>query len=234
MENRFKRLRHEDDLCLHKIYTMDELAEKLQISKATISHLEASEDYDARVSIIKRYKEVFPDVSYDYMLGAKNTMENEYSHIEAILPFGDEFYNNLEKLFEFDDTGDCPADMQEEIRKYDEEMHRNIAYMLEGILSNPRRLSFYLVKMYQSLLTMYLKQNPIKRNYGLTDEEDINLEQFKMTQNTINFFTDVVTPQLQNLFKIDRQEAIKRQQKLDDFRREARKKQGIPEDNIPF
>lgn len=234
MENRFKRLRHEDDLCLHKKYTMDELAEKLQISKATISHLEASEDYDVRVSILKRYKEVFPDVSYDYMLGAKNTMKNEYSHIEETLPFGDAFYENLKKLFEFEDEGDCPPDMQDEIRKYDEEMHRYIAYMLEGILSNPQYLSGYLIQMYQSLFTIYLIQNPIKHKVRIIDNEVTNLEQFKMTQNTLNFFTDVVTPQLQNLFKIDRHEAIKRQQKIDDAQREARQKQGISEDDVPF
>ena len=74
MENRFKRLRYEDDLCLHKKYTMDELAAKMPISKATISHLEASDDYDARISVIKEYKKLFPDVSYDYLLGGKNTM----------------------------------------------------------------------------------------------------------------------------------------------------------------
>ena len=63
MENRFKRLRYKDDLCFHKLWTMDELAEELQISKATISHLEASEDYDARISILKQYKKVFPQIS---------------------------------------------------------------------------------------------------------------------------------------------------------------------------
>ena len=99
MENRFKRLRYEDDLCLHKKYTMDELAAKMPISKATISHLEASDDYDARISVIKEYKKLFPDVSYDYLLGGKNTMHKEYSHIEEVLPFNNDFYTNLEQLF---------------------------------------------------------------------------------------------------------------------------------------
>lgn len=238
MENRFKRLRHEDDLCLHKIYTMDELADKLQISKATISHLEASEDYDARVSILKQYKKVFPNVSYDYMLGAKNTMENEYSHMEETLPFGDKFYTNLEKLFEFQDTSDCPADIQMEVHKYDEEMHHNITYMLEAMLSNPKRFSMYLIMMYQSLLNIYLIQNPTKRRIGVIAEEDINLEQFKMTQNTINFFTDVVTPQLQNLFEKEREATIKRYDQLENAQKEKTKATlesiGVPENNLPW
>ena len=68
MENRFKRLRYEDDLCLHKKYTMDELAAKMPISKATISHPEASDDYDAKTSIMKEYKKMFPEVSYLFMI----------------------------------------------------------------------------------------------------------------------------------------------------------------------
>lgn len=240
MENRFKRLRYYDDLCLHRKYTMDQLLEefKLPISKATISHLESSDDYDARVSIIKEYKKAFPDVSYDYMLGAKNTMGIEYSHIEEKLPFGDNFYNNLEKLFEFQDSSDYPEEIQKEVHDYDKEMHRNITYMLEAMLSKPVVFSRYLIMMYQSLLKIYMLQNPIKRNYILTDEDDIQLEQFKMTQNTISFFTNVVSPQLESLFKLEREDAIKRQQQQDDAQK-AREQiilhsAGIPENNIPF
>lgn len=106
-ENRFKRLRYHDKECFHQKISMTKLAEKMEISKATISKLEAQNDYDARISIIKKYKEQFPEISYDYLLGATNTRYKQYNVIEEKLPFENEFYNNLEKLLA---TTEIPSD----------------------------------------------------------------------------------------------------------------------------
>lgn len=106
-ENRFKRLRYHDKECFHQKISMTKLAEKMEISKATISKLEAQDDYDARISIIKKYKEQFPEISFDYLLGATNTRYKQYNTIEEKLPFENEFYNNLEKLLA---TTEIPED----------------------------------------------------------------------------------------------------------------------------
>lgn len=98
MENRFKRLRYEDDLCFHEKITMSALAKEMEISKATIHNIEASDDYDAKTSILKLYHKQFPDISFDYLLGIQNTKERLSNHFEETLPFGNDYYTKLEIL----------------------------------------------------------------------------------------------------------------------------------------
>ena len=242
MENRFKRLRYEDDLCLHKIYTMDELAEKLQISKATISHLEASEDYDARVSILKRYKAVFPNISYDYMLGAKNTISNEYSTLEHTLPLGDRFYETLKNLFCY--SGDYDAEnltpqMKQELYAYETEMQDNIRCILECIFSNSDRLFYFLLDTFKSLFKIYLLENPTDNKERFADTDDkLAFEWYKFTQDTMDFFKTVVYENMQPALEAERAAAQKRHQEIEEAQqailRERLNSLGVSESNIPF
>lgn len=232
MENRFKRLRYKDDLCIHRKYTMDELADKLLISKATISHLESSEDYDARVSILKRYKEVFPDISYDYMLGAKNTMNKEYSHIEEELPFNNDFYENLSQLFTYEVDNEIGDAQRGEIHNFEEHVNTVLQYMIIGFLNNPEKLRVYLYNIYQSLLDIYILQHPFKPIHTYETEKNMNQEWFNITQTTINMLKETVFPLLFNVFEQDRQEAILKQKKYDDEMKEINKQHGI--NGLPF
>lgn len=239
MENHFKRLRHEDDLCFHRKYTMDELAEKLQISKATISHLEASDDYDARVSILKKYKAFFPDVSYDYMLGATNTMSNEYSDLEATLPLGDQFYKTLKKLFAYEkyDANMDPA-MKQACIDLENEMQKRVADMLTILFKDSGQLYHFLSDIYESIFNIYLLEHPIKDNDFFCNTDDkLNFEWYKFTQTTMGFFKDFVYKELQPSLEYTRQLAIQRQEQYDSEKR-AREKEiqehlGIA-DIIPF
>ena len=214
MENRFKRLRYEDDLCLHKKYTMDELAAKMPISKATISHLEASDDYDARISVIKEYKKLFPDVSYDYLLGGKNTMSKEYSHIEEVLPFNNDFYTNLEQLFKTESNPDVEPELQEQFLSYEKEQHEKIECMLNSMVSNPNYLSYFLESIYDALFHMYIQKNTSTKNRAIRlDAGDEDL--FKITQATIRLMQDVVFPSLSEKFKADKKVADEQQKATD-------------------
>ena len=214
MENRFKRLRYEDDLCLHKKYTMDELAAEMPISKATISHLETSDNYDARISVIKEYKKFFPEVSYDYLLGGKNTMHKEYSHIEEALPFNNDFYTNLEQLFKTESDPDIEPELQEQFLSYEKEQHEKIECMLNSMVSNPNYLSYFLASIYDALFHMYIQKNTSTKNRAIRlDAGDEDL--FKITQATIRLMQDVVFPSLSEKFKADKKVADERQKAND-------------------
>lgn len=241
MENRFKRLRYKDDLCLHRERTMDELAIELEISKATISHLEASEDYDARVSILKQYKKVFPDVSYDYLLGAKNTIKNEYSDLEHILPLGDQFYETLKKLFLYKDDYDdeLASDMKQACIDLEKELHKEVENMLECLFCDSNRLFYFLSDTYKSLLKIYLLENPLseKDRFFNTDEK-LAFEWYQFTKTTMDFFQEIVYKNMQPVLESSRQESIKKQQKNIDAKNDRTKTSldslGIPENNQPF
>lgn len=241
MENRFKRLRYKDDLCLHRERTMDELATELEISKATISHLEASEDYDARVSILKQYKKVFPDVSYDYLLGAKNTIKNEYSDLEHVLPLGDQFYETLKKLFLYKDDYDdeLDPDMKQACIDLETEMHKEVENMLESLFSDSNRLFYFLSDTYKSLFKIYLLENPLneKDRFFNTDEK-IAFEWYQFTQTTMDFFKTIVYKDMQPALEASRTEAIQKQKKNIDAKNAKTKailnSQGFPENNQPW
>lgn len=185
MENRFKRLRYEDDLCLHKKYTMDELAAKMPISKATISHLEASDDYDAKTSIMKEYKKMFPEVSYDYLLGATNTMHKQYSQFEEDLPFSNDFYDNLNKL----------------LQKSNEST--KIEYMLIALLSNPDSLAELLKTLFSSYeeLYRYTHDEFYKEMYTSMDENVLfEARQYILSKAITEYLTSTVMPKLNSIF----------------------------------
>ena len=217
MENRFKRLRYNDDLCFHKKYTMDELAEKLEISKATISHLEASEDYDARVSVLKRYKEAFPDISYDYLLGAKNTRNNEYSELEHLLPLGDRFYETLKKLFHYENeySDDLEPEMRQTVIDFENEMQKRTESMLESIFSDANRLSHFLSDTYKSLFNIYLLEHGIDDpSHPCSSEDKLAFEWYNFTQTTMDFFKTIVYECMQHAFEAELEAAKKRKQTL--------------------
>lgn len=234
MENRFKQLRYEDKMLLHQKISISKLAEKMEISKATISKLENNDDYDARISIIRKYKEQFPDVSFDFLMGATGTQHKQYNHLEEVLPFSNKFYENIEALFRYDVDKELSPEEQKEIYDYDTEVHRDIEYLLESIVSHPGRLSFFLLSIYKSLFKIYVLENPYKQSQTLFKEENTNIEWFNITQNTINFLKEVVSPQLQQLFETDRQVAIERQKKIEEAQKERLRQLGFSDDNIPF
>lgn len=185
MENRFKRLRYEDDLCLHKKYTMDELAAEMPISKATISHLEASDDYDARISVIKEYKKMFPEVSYDYLLGATNTMHKQYSQFEEDLPFGNDFYDSLHKLLQ----------KSKESSK--------IEYMLIALLSNPDSLSDLLKEIFSIYEELYrYTHDELYEMMYLSLDERILMEarQYILSKTIIEYLSSTIMPNLNPIF----------------------------------
>ena len=64
MDNRFEQLRYKDKYALDADMSINQVARLLGISPATVSKLEHDENYDARISIIKKYKEKFPDVDF--------------------------------------------------------------------------------------------------------------------------------------------------------------------------
>ena len=182
---------------------MDELAAKMPISKATISHLEASDDYDARISVIKEYKKLFPDVSYDYLLGGKNTMSKEYSHIEEVLPFNNDFYTNLEQLFKIKSSPDIEPELQKQALSYEKEQHVKIECMLTSMVSNTDYLAYFLENVYDALFHIYLQKNTSTQNRATRlDAGDEDL--FKITQATIRLMQDVVLPNLSEKFKADK------------------------------
>lgn len=76
MDNRFKELRYKDKYALDPEISINQMARLLDVSPATVSKLEHDENYDARVSIIKKYKKLFKHVTYDYLLGATNTQHD--------------------------------------------------------------------------------------------------------------------------------------------------------------
>lgn len=240
MENRFKRLRYKDDLCFHRLWTMDELADELQISKATISHLEASEDYDARISILKQYKKVFPQVSYDYLLGAKNTKSNEYSNLEHELPLGDQFYETLRDLFYKDDFDDeLDPNMKQACIDLENEMHQNITHMLESLFSDSNRLFHFLSDTYKSLFNIYLLEHPTNEKDRYFDVDDkLAFEWYKFTQATMDFFKAIVYTDMQPALESERKAALKRKQDYEEEKRkrniEINKTLGLPENHEPF
>ncbi len=238
MENRFKRLRYKDDLCFHRKYTMDEFAEILQISKATISNLESSDDYDARISIIKQYKKAFPTISYDYFLGGKNTM-NDYSFLEQTLPLGDQFYETLQALFRMDDVIDdnlTPAE-QQAILDFENEMIDRVKNMLESLFSNSNRLFHYLSDTYKSLLRIYLLEHRIcEDETSVYSKEKLAFEWYQFTQETTSFFKDIVYEDLNPILELEREAAIKRHQEYEEYKK--KKAEALypttDEGNLPF
>ena len=185
MENRFKRIRYDDDLCLPQKYTMDELAAKMPISKATISHLEASDDYDAKTSIMKEYKKMFPEVSYDYLLGATNTMHKQYSQFEEDLPFGNDFYDSLHKL----------------LQKSKESSE--IEYMLIALLSNPDSLSDLLKEIFSLYEELYRHTHDelYEMMYTTLDERILmEARQYILSKTIIEYLSSTIMPNLNPIF----------------------------------
>lgn len=146
-DNRFEQLRYKDKLSLDPEISMNQLAKKMDTTAATISKLEHDENYDARISIIKKYKEVFPDITYDYLLGATNTKHKQYNRIEETLPFGNEFYENLETFFHKHIESRDRSGEWSEYATMD-----NIGLFMEAFMSEPDKL----ISMFEILMDTLL------------------------------------------------------------------------------
>ena len=187
MENRFKQLRYKDKFLLHQEISMTKLAEEMGISKATISNLESSDDYDAKISIIKKYKERFPEVSYDYLLGATATKWKQYSRIEEELPFSNDFYNKLKELNDFSRYGE-----------YD------LSYLFEALMHDPYELGVLLTTIYVALQEIYeMKLNP--ENYENERMQPISYliseQYFCITHALTKFLDKSIYPLLENIYE---------------------------------
>ena len=186
MENRFKQLRYKDKFLLHQKISMTKLAKEMGISKATISNLEGSDDYDAKISIIKKYKEHFPEVSYDYLLGATATKQKQYHRIEEELPFSNEFYNSLQRMFE------------------NKEKKQIIEFMLEALFSNPDAFADLLINTFYSFEELYRATNHELYTFEyMSPEEGIQLKarEYIISNTFINFFKSNVIPKLDTVYE---------------------------------
>ena len=185
MDNRFEQLRYKDKFSLNPEISMTQLATKMGISKATISKLEHDNNYDARISIIKKYKEQFPDVSYDYLLGATNTKKKQYNYIEEELPFSNDFYNSL-KLF-----------INDSHKSYQTE------YMLEAFLNDPNALIELLCELFEALDEIYTIQH--EEDYELYNfrsrEHSINEQYFRITHIITQYLDNKIAPLLGHIFQ---------------------------------
>ncbi|MGN0318298.1 MAG: helix-turn-helix domain-containing protein [Lachnospira sp.] len=203
-ENRFKRLRYYDKECLHQKISMTKLADKMEISKATISKLEAQDDYDARISIIKKYKEQFPDITFDYLLGATNTQHKQYNAIEENLPFENEFYDNLEKLLATTNIHDntwihCPHDVYS-----GEDLTRDeLETLFNAFIKDSDALHTLLLKTFQSMLSLYkIKYEPDSISHHFdTPIEYENAANFGISQAYLNFVKDSLMVTLEPYLK---------------------------------
>lgn len=176
MVNRFEELRYESKLSATPFISMSQLAEELGISKATVSKLEHDENYDARISIIKKYKERFPEVSYDYLLGATGTKHKQYSRVEEELPFSNEFYDNLKNVvIARVPPSDAPFDPPDEEEELD-----GVEYMLEAMLQQPEILGRVLNSIYIALKWIYIITHD---KYYM---DDLDLEYSSLTVETMN------------------------------------------------
>ena len=187
MENRFKQLRYKDQFLLHQEISMTKLAEEMGISKATISNLESSDDYDAKISIIKKYKERFPEVSYDYLLGATNTKWKQYNRIEEELPFSNEFYEGIKSLMDFQYSFDAP----------------HLSDILEAFMHDPHALGVLFSTIDIALQEIYrIKRNPNNYEDELkTANYCISEQYFCISHALTQFLDNNIYPLLENIFE---------------------------------
>lgn len=191
MINRFKRLRYSDRFLIRQEISMTQLAKEMDISKATISNLEGSDDYDAKISILKKYKERFPNVSYDYLLGATATMEKQYNKIEETLPFGNEFYNKLEYLFnEHLKRRDTSGELKDYMTM------DNLSLMMEAFLQNPDSLLDLFELIMDTLL--YIRRVETGKSSDNKKEIDYYISGAKteIAQESLAFITESMYPHI--------------------------------------
>lgn len=197
MENRFKQLRFKDRYLLHEIISISQLAKEMGVSKATISNLEHNENYDARISIIKKYKEYFPDITYDYLLGTTWTKHRQYNKLEENLPFGNGFYQHLEQLFKEHRHMRDHAGELEEYMTLD-----NLGIFLEAFLENPNALLCFLNDILLSLLEIYRSSSDTSESPTTNHRKDYIVSGAKtaIAQESLAFIMENVYPLLGNLF----------------------------------
>ena len=191
MDNRFEQLRYKDKYALDADMSINQVARLLGISPATVSKLEHDENYDARISIIKKYKEKFPDVTYDYLLGATYTKHKQYNKIEENLPFGNEFYDKLEYLFkEHIHRRDTASELKDYMTM------DNLGLMMEAFLYNPDALLNLFELIIDSLL--YIRRVEIGKSSHNKKEDDyfISGAKTKMAQEALSYITESMYPHI--------------------------------------
>ena len=191
MDNRFKELRYKDKYALDPEISINQMARLLDVSPATVSKLEHDENYDARVSIIKKYKKLFKHVTYDYLLGATNTQHKQYNPIEESLPFGNDFYNNLETLFkEHIKRRDSSGELKDYMTM------DNLGLMMEAFLCTPNALLDLFEIIMNSLL--YIRRCETGKTSHTKKEEDYFISGAKTTlaQESLSFITDQMYPHI--------------------------------------
>lgn len=191
MDNRFEQLRYKNRLALDPDMSINQLARDLDISPATVSKLEHDENYDARISIIKKYKEKFPDVTYDYLLGATYTKHKQYNRIEETLPFGNEFYDKLEYLFkEHIKRRDASGELKDYMTM------DNLGLMMEAFLYNPDSLLNLFELIMDSLL--YIRRVETDKSSHSKKEADyfISGAKTEMAQEALSFITESMYPHI--------------------------------------
>lgn len=217
MVNRFEELRYKDKLSATPFISMSQLAKELDISKATVSKLEHDEDYDARISIIKKYKERFPEVSYDYLLGATGTRHKQYSWVEEELPFSNEFYDNLKKIVITNKTPLEPfgSDTKEIT------MHE-VEYMLEAILHNPDVLARLLGSIYYALEEIYLTTHgdyyfdDVDLGFDTPVSETMNVsrQHFYISRIMSKYLDEYISPLLEGRFERELQKKKREREEM--------------------
>ena len=195
MENRFKQLRFKDRFLLHEEISISQLSKKMDVIKSTISKLEREENYDARISIIKKYKECFPDISYDYLLGATWTKHKQYNPIEENMPFGNDFYQHLEQFFkEHKHMRDHAGDLEEYLTL------DNLGIFLETFLNNPTALLNLLDDILASMMCIYRCENDASSTQASNRDYYISGAKTEIAQKSLAFIMDNIYPLLSNIF----------------------------------
>lgn len=180
-ENHFKQLRFKDKYCLHRLMTIDEMAELTGLRKSTISKIENNGVDSVNVATLRAYHDNLKNVSYEYLMGDVETKDKKYHALGELFPFDDCFYNNLTQLLEMDKD------------------NHMIETMLFALLSNPQELFNFLVITFNALY----KIDNIQQDSTLsasTKTETIKMQEYIYNQTTINFLENHIMPLLKHAF----------------------------------
>ena len=214
MDNRFEQLRYKDRLALDPDLSINQVARLLEISPATVSKLEHDENYDARISIIKKYKEKFPDVTYDYLLGATYTKHKQYNRIEETLPFGNEFYDKLEYFFkEHERRRDSSGELKDYLTM------DSLGIIMEAFLSNPDALLNLFELIMDSLL--YIRRVETGKSAHNQKECDYYISGAKteLAQEALSFITDTMYSHIGRMLDtiIEEEDSLNEQMRLENL-----------------
>ena len=118
-------------------------------------------------------------------------------------------------------------------------MHKKIENMLECMFSDSSSLFYFLLDTYNSLLNLYLLENPVNKKDTLDSDylnESLSFEWYKLTQTTQNFFKNIVFKNMQPVFEAERDSAIKRKKEVEDYKKKQKEqyRSQITQGELPF